>query len=554
VATPTNIKRRWRLSLILGTFIAALVAVAVTYASSTAVSVADVDAPTGSVTLAPGGSGNIGIQVSVSGAQDGDATFKVYRDWSLSGGVWTGSNPQTFNVPGPRTGPTPPLVLNTTGTVSVASGQAAGNFPLSVQVFDITNSNATGAKLSAGSAGSYSVTVSNPAPSDSEAPQNVSISIDSGADWTNDASGNVGLSLSATDNVGIVSYKLATSESGLASATANAVTPGETSFSRTVSPFALGGNEGASKEVWFRVCDAVGNCTADKDTIGWDKTAPSIDDLGPTTSPNTAGWYKTDVTNQFSASDGLSGLSNVCLTAFPAAGSTRVQSKTTAGEGSAVKVSSDSCTDVAGNTASAIESAAFSIDKTAPTVTCQSPEPAFVLNQAGAQVSAAVNDGLSGAAGSPAYGNADTSSVGPNKTVSITGYDNAENSTSKSCAYSVGYKFVGFDRPVDNGGVMNVAKAGQAIPLKWRLLDADDNPVTNLASAGMTVASLSCSLGTTVDQVEEYATGSSGLQNLGNGYYQLNWKSPSTYATSCKELRLNIGEGSPRTANFKFTK
>ena len=39
------------------------------------------------------------------------------------------------------------------------------------------------------------------------------------------------------------------------------------------------------------------------------------------------------------------------------------------------------------------------------------------------------------------------------------------------------------------------------------------------------------------------------LQNLGNGYYQLNWKTPSGYARSCKLMRLDLGEGSgARTA------
>jgi hypothetical protein len=38
----------------------------------------------------------------------------------------------------------------------------------------------------------------------------------------------------------------------------------------------------------------------------------------------------------------------------------------------------------------------------------------------------------------------------------------------------------------------------------------------------LTVASLSCSFTTTPDAIEEYAPGSSGLQNLGDGYYQFN--------------------------------
>src|SRR5215211_2248160 len=104
-----------------------------------------------------------------------------------------------------------------------------------------------------------------------------------------------------------------------------------------------------------------------------DKTAPTVTNLGPTSSPNASGWYKDDVVNRFKAADGLSGLDSACLAAYPDAGGERVQSKTTSGEGAAVKVSSSGCTDVAGNGAAALDSAAFKVDKTAPTITDLGP-------------------------------------------------------------------------------------------------------------------------------------------------------------------------------------
>jgi predicted outer membrane repeat protein len=118
------------------------------------------------------------------------------------------------------------------------------------------------------------------------------------------------------------------------------------------------------------------------------------------------------------------------------------------------------------------------------------------------------------------------------------------------------YQFVGFTSPVDNPPVMNIAKAGQTIPLKWRLLYSDGTPVTNLADVTVTAASLACSAGTSPDQVDEYATGESGLQNLGDGYYQWNWKTPKSYANSCKTLNLDLGEGASNehTALFQFNK
>ena len=116
------------------------------------------------------------------------------------------------------------------------------------------------------------------------------------------------------------------------------------------------------------------------------------------------------------------------------------------------------------------------------------------------------------------------------------------------------YNFAGFTSPVNNLPTLNTTRAGQSIPLKWRLTDANGAPITDLSSVQVSVVSLSCSFETTPDAVEEYTSGSSGLQNLGDGYYQFNWNTSKSYAGSCKTLQLDLGEGSYRTANFQFTK
>ena len=78
--------------------------------------------------------------------------------------------------------------------------------------------------------------------------------------------------------------------------------------------------------------------------------------------------------------------------------------------------------------------------------------------------------------------------------------------------------------------MLNSTKAGQAVPLKWRVLDAGGAPVTTLTSAVITASSLVCATGAGTDELEELAPGASALKNLGNGDYQLNWKTPSSYA------------------------
>ena len=101
---------------------------------------------------------------------------------------------------------------------------------------------------------------------------------------------------------------------------------------------------------------------------------------------------------------------------------------------------------------------------------------------------------------------------------------------------------------------MNVANAGKSIPVKWRIVDANGAPVTTWPTVTVTATSLSCSLGSTPDLIEEYAAGASGLQNLGNGYYQFNWATPKSYANSCKTLHLSLGDGADHTAQFQFKK
>jgi hypothetical protein len=154
--------------------VALLGTISAAWGSDVDVAVVDTTAPTGSVTLAPGATGQITINLSVSGAQAGTATFEVYKSWTLSNGVFTGSNPEELTV-GPRAGGAPATTFSRTGSLTVDCAQPTSATPtvLRVEAFDITNSNATGAKLVVGDPSSYSVTVSGPPASscDSTPPQ-----------------------------------------------------------------------------------------------------------------------------------------------------------------------------------------------------------------------------------------------------------------------------------------------------------------------------------------------------------------------------------------------
>ena len=113
-----------------------------------------------------------------------------------------------------------------------------------------------------------------------------------------------------------------------------------------------------------------------------------------------------------------------------------------------------------------------------------------------------------------------------------------------------------FRAPVDNVPVVNSAKAGRAVPLKWHVADQGGQPVTSLAAADVTirVETLACDLGAPTDAVEETFVGGSDLKNLGNGNYQLVWKTNSAWAKSCRTMTLEIADRATRQALFRFSK
>lgn len=143
--------------------------------------------------------------------------------------------------------------------------------------------------------------------------------------------------------------------------------------------------------------------------------------------------------------------------------------------------------------------------------------------------------------------------------VCVRGIDALDNVGTAACqTFLVTYKFSGFFPPIDNLPEVNSVKAGQAIPAKWRLTDANDVPIADPASFDSLqsyVTNCTDFSGDPVDAVEEVAAGASGLQYLGDGYWQYNWKTPKNYADTCRVMvvEFNSGALSP-AAKFKFKK
>ena len=140
--------------------------------------------------------------------------------------------------------------------------------------------------------------------------------------------------------------------------------------------------------------------------------------------------------------------------------------------------------------------------------------------------------------------------------VCVRGTDARGNIGEMTCTeISVLYQFEGFFRPVQMG-VINNAKAGQTIPIKWQLNDAAGVLVTDRRSfEGLYSYPVDCKtwIGDLSQAVQEYSTNSKGLMLTEGGRWQYKWKTPKEYAGTCRIMFVQLAGGvqSP-TLQLKF--
>jgi hypothetical protein len=98
--------------------------------------------------------------------------------------------------------------------------------------------------------------------------------------------------------------------------------------------------------------------------------------------------------------------------------------------------------------------------------------------------------------------------------------------------------FTGFFQPVDNNGILNMAKAGSAIPVKFSL--GGDFGLGVLLRTP-TASAITCPTGAGADAIEEVATTSSGLTyDAVTGQYTYVWKTQSGWKGTCKLLNMSL--------------
>src|ERR1041384_718273 len=137
-------------------------------------------------------------------------------------------------------------------------------------------------------------------------------------------------------------------------------------------------------------------------------------------------------------------------------------------------------------------------------------------------------------------------------TVNATADDHNGNTSSCSFTISVLYNFTGFFPPVNNPPVLNVVNAGRAIPVKFSLSGNKGLNIfaPNSPSSGPIVCDSSSPPAVLEDTVP--AGASSLSYDPVTDQYIYVWKTDSLWAGTCRQLVVQLNDGSIHRANFMF--
>ncbi len=139
-------------------------------------------------------------------------------------------------------------------------------------------------------------------------------------------------------------------------------------------------------------------------------------------------------------------------------------------------------------------------------------------------------------------------------TIAAQATDDGGLTATDTATVTVIYVFTGFFSPVDNLPVLNVAKAGQAIPIKFSL--NGDQGLSIFAAGYPKSEQIACDSTEPTDGIEETVTagGSSLSYNATTDQYTYVWKTNKAWANSCRQLVVQLNDGTFHRANFKFTR
>jgi len=137
-------------------------------------------------------------------------------------------------------------------------------------------------------------------------------------------------------------------------------------------------------------------------------------------------------------------------------------------------------------------------------------------------------------------------------TVNATADDGAGHISTCSFTVTVQYDFAGFFPPVANLPALNVVQAGRAIPVKFSL--SGDKGLGIFAAGSPSSGPIVCNSSDPASLLEETVTagGSSLSYDPTADQYIYVWKTEKAWAGTCRQLVVELNDGSIHRANFKF--
>ncbi len=116
--------------------------------------------------------------------------------------------------------------------------------------------------------------------------------------------------------------------------------------------------------------------------------------------------------------------------------------------------------------------------------------------------------------------------------------------------YRPTYTFSGFFDPVQNKPTVNLATAGNSIPVRFSL-GGDRGPIV-VPNAGPTSVRVTCPKGERIE-ISEYSTEPAGMTYDGSAdQYTYVWKTNPNWARTCRRFNLKLNDGTIHNVMFRF--
>ena len=113
------------------------------------------------------------------------------------------------------------------------------------------------------------------------------------------------------------------------------------------------------------------------------------------------------------------------------------------------------------------------------------------------------------------------------------------------------YEFSGFRAPVDNPPVVNAAKAGSSVPVKFSL--GGDQGLGVLAVGYPSSQQYTCDSDDPIDTIEETTAANTGLTyDPFRDEYTYVWKTIKAWSGQCRKLTVGLDDYTTHTADFKL--